>query len=131
MFKSTGLFSKSPSLPTWPPGTYSLVNARTNTAADLSGGDYKSIIGYSLHGGENQQWEFLPSGNGYAIRCIRTPHHIGQPIYMAVEGEVKEKALVVAITQRTEWTVEQTHEGLRSVISGSIRLPSIDDAGVF
>ncbi len=121
MFKSSGLLSTSSSRPTWTPGTYSLINARSNTAADLSGADYKSIIGYSLHGGENQQWEFVPSlGTGYMIRCISTPRHIGQPIYMSVEGEVRDKALVVATTKRTEWTVEQTNEGLRYVLLGHV-----------
>nr|VWO98269.1 CAMKK/META protein kinase [Ganoderma boninense] len=111
-----GIFGSSQSAsrpPAWTPGTYVLINARSNTAADLSGGDYKTIIGYSLHGGENQQWEFSPCGNGYAIRCMRTPGHIGKPIYMSIEGEARENAFVVATTRRTEWVVEQTHEGLR------------------
>ncbi|KAM5545838.1 hypothetical protein V8D89_000876 [Ganoderma adspersum] len=113
-FGSTGRsFSKSASPPKWTPGTYALINARSNTAADLSGGDYKTILGYSLHGGDNQQWEFTPMGTGYAIRCVRTPHHIGKPVYMSIEGETRERTLVVATTQRTEWMVEQTNEGLR------------------
>lgn len=34
---------------------YSLVNARSGTAVDLSGADSKSIIGYPSHSGKNQQ----------------------------------------------------------------------------
>lgn len=34
---------------------YALINLKGGTAADLSGGDNTSIIGYDYHGGENQQ----------------------------------------------------------------------------
>ncbi|KIP01456.1 carbohydrate-binding module family 13 protein, partial [Phlebiopsis gigantea 11061_1 CR5-6] len=49
------------------PGVYSLINARSGTAADLHGGDHRSLIGYTSHGGKNQQWKFEPLGDGYSI----------------------------------------------------------------
>ena len=88
-----------------------LLNARSKTAADLSGHDSKTLIGYQPHGAVNQQWEFLPSGNGYTIRCLHAPG--GHAIYMTVEGGAKENSVVVAAERRTEWNVEQTGEGLR------------------
>lgn len=45
----------------WKPGVYSLVNAKSGTSVDLSGGDGKSIIGFPSHGGKNQQVSFLPA----------------------------------------------------------------------
>lgn len=36
-------------------GVYSIVNAKSGTALDLSGADEKSIIGFPLHSGKNQQ----------------------------------------------------------------------------
>ena len=40
---------------------YALINYKGGTAADLSGGDNTSIIGYDYHGGENQQVRLPPS----------------------------------------------------------------------
>ncbi|KAM5545833.1 hypothetical protein V8D89_000871, partial [Ganoderma adspersum] len=97
--------------PTWTPGMYMLLNARSKTAADLSGHDSKTVIGYQPHGAANQQWEFVPSRNGYTIRCLHAPG--GHAIYMTVEGGAKENSVVVATERRTEWNVEQTGEGLR------------------
>ncbi|KAM5545466.1 hypothetical protein V8D89_000504 [Ganoderma adspersum] len=88
--------------PTWI-GTYILVNAHNSSAADLSARDNNSILGYPQHGAENQQWEFIPTGNGYAIRSVKVPYFNGQEVYMNVEGEVRETAAVVAKTHRTEW----------------------------
>ena len=36
-------------------GNYTIVNAKSGTALDLSGGDNRSIIGYNPHGQGNQQ----------------------------------------------------------------------------
>ena len=106
----------APSQATWTPGIYILFNARSKTAADLSGHDRKTVIAYEPHGNLNQQWEFAPSGNGYTIRCLDYPS--GHAIYLTVEGKAKENAVVVATAsgRRTEWNVEQTSEGLRYVI---------------
>ena len=92
-----------------------LLNARSNSAADLSGGDFKTVIGFQAHGQSNQQWEFCTKGNGYTIRSLRLPSG-----YLTVEGEAKENAVVVATAsgRRTERNVEQTSEGLRYVIFG-------------
>lgn len=90
-----------------------MLNARSKTAADLSANEYKTVIGYRPHGGVNQQWEFAPSGDGYTIRCLHSSG--GNAIYMTVEGNAKENAVVVATAsgRYTEWRVEQTNEGLR------------------
>ena len=37
------------------PGVYKVVNVKGGTAMDLSGGDNKSIIGFTVHGQGNQQ----------------------------------------------------------------------------
>jgi len=35
--------------------TYVLINGKSGTALDLSGSDNKSIVGWTKHGGTNQQ----------------------------------------------------------------------------
>lgn len=89
-----------------------LLNARSNSAADLSGGDFKTVIGFQAHGQSNQQWEFCIKGSGYTIRSLRLPSG-----YLTVEGEAKEDAVVVVAERRTEWRVVPTSEGLRYVAS--------------
>ncbi|TBU27445.1 ricin B lectin domain-containing protein [Dichomitus squalens] len=96
----------------WTPGTYVLLNARAGTAMDLHGYDYTSIIGYPMHGGPNQQWEFIPSGHGYVIRCVRSAK-AGHALYLTVEGGVRNNAPVVANAYPVTWSVEQTEDGIR------------------
>ncbi|OSC96458.1 carbohydrate-binding module family 13 protein [Trametes coccinea BRFM310] len=96
----------------WTPGTYVLLNARSGTAVDMSGADNKTLIGYPMHGGPNQQWEFLPSGHGYIIRCVRRSKD-GHPLYLTTDGGVHEHAAIVASPYPVSWNVEQTEEGIR------------------
>ena len=42
------------------PGVYLLTNGKCDSVLDLSGGDNKSIIGFPLHGFENQQVRYTP-----------------------------------------------------------------------
>ncbi|KAK7436186.1 hypothetical protein VKT23_019263 [Stygiomarasmius scandens] len=53
---------------------YTLINLQSNTAMDLSAGDWRSIIGWPSHSGSspgaNQQWEFEPLGPGWSLRCV-------------------------------------------------------------
>ncbi|KAI1793771.1 hypothetical protein LXA43DRAFT_1059765 [Ganoderma leucocontextum] len=95
------------------PGTcYVLLNARGGTAMDLSGADNTSIIGYPMHGGANQQWDFIPCGLGYAIRCVR-PSKDGNALYLTVDcGGVRDRAPIVAGVYPVAWTVEQTEQGI-------------------
>ena len=97
----------------WPAGTYCLINARRKAAFDLSGSDYKSIIGWSLTGGTNQQWTFIPKGSRYIIRCERK--HAGDTLYCSIEGNPRENVALVGLPSMhpTEWIVEQTSEGIR------------------
>ncbi|KAL7278227.1 hypothetical protein ACG7TL_008202 [Trametes sanguinea] len=61
----------------WTPGT--------GTAVDMSGADNKTLIGYPMHGGPNQQ----------------------------AHGGVHEHAAIVASPYPVSWNVEQTEEGIR------------------
>ncbi len=102
-------------LPMWTPGTYVLLNARGGTAMDLHGGDNTNVIGYPMHGAQNQQWEFIPSGHGYVIRSVRSSK-AGHALYLTVEGGVRNNAPVVASAYPVTWSVEQTEEGIRWVL---------------
>ncbi|KAI0354430.1 hypothetical protein OH77DRAFT_1426006 [Trametes cingulata] len=96
----------------WMPGTYVLLNARGGTAVDMSGADNKTLIGWPMHGGPNQQWEFIPSGHGYVIRCVRRSKE-GHPLYLTTEAGVGEHIAIVASTYPVSWNVEQTEDGIK------------------
>ncbi|KAH9915556.1 uncharacterized protein BXZ73DRAFT_54208 [Epithele typhae] len=96
----------------WAPGTYVLVNARGGTAVDLHGADDRTLIGFHKHGGENQQWEFIPCGRGYVIRCVRRAKD-GHALYLTTEGGVGEMKAVVASPYPVTWQVEQDGDAIR------------------
>ncbi|KZT08244.1 carbohydrate-binding module family 13 protein [Laetiporus sulphureus 93-53] len=89
------------------PGTYALLNARSGTALDLSGADRRSVLGYPSHMGENQQWEFLPNGKGYAIRSARMSLLGG--LFLTVEG-VYDGARIIGSPYPTSWDVHIDEE---------------------
>ncbi|KAI0755612.1 ricin B lectin domain-containing protein [Fomes fomentarius] len=96
----------------WTPGTYVLLNARSGTALDLSGADHRTVIGWPMHGGPNQQWEFIPTGHGYIVRCIRRSKE-GHSLYLSTEGGVKDGARIIASTYPVAWNIEPTDDGVR------------------
>lgn len=58
---SSGSGAGAPAGGEWAPGTYVLLNARSGTAVDMSGMDNKTLIGYPMHGGPNQQVRIIAS----------------------------------------------------------------------
>ncbi|KAJ8689298.1 hypothetical protein PTI98_013335 [Pleurotus ostreatus] len=82
------------------PGVYLLNNQKGGTAADLSGGDRRSLIGFPVHSGINQQWRFNPSGAGFSIQSVSDPD-----LYVSVEG-LYQNVPVVAIPFPVSWVVE-------------------------
>ncbi|KAF7426221.1 hypothetical protein PC9H_008588 [Pleurotus ostreatus] len=83
-----------------PGAKYKFVNAKANNVADLSGGDNKSIIGYSDHNGANQTWEALPGGNGWIFKNVAT----GQ--YLGINGLARDGTPVEGIHPPFEWHVK-------------------------
>ncbi|THU75253.1 hypothetical protein K435DRAFT_707453, partial [Dendrothele bispora CBS 962.96] len=59
--QSTPIFPK-------PNTYYVLINLQSGTAMDLSGADWRSVIGWPPHPEPNQQWEFEPIGAGWGLR---------------------------------------------------------------
>ncbi|KAH9017963.1 putative mannanase, partial [Lactarius hengduanensis] len=50
---------------------YKITNEQTKLALDLSGVNFRSIIGHVSHGGANQQWIIEQQVNGqYIIRSV-------------------------------------------------------------
>ncbi|KAM5545468.1 hypothetical protein V8D89_000506 [Ganoderma adspersum] len=79
---------------------------------DLSMGGNTGVAGYPLHGGPNQQWEFIRYGLGSVIRCIWTAAD-GPALYLTVEcGWVRDRAPVVTSLHPVAWNVEQTERGI-------------------
>ncbi|KAJ7437864.1 ricin B-like lectin [Mycena galericulata] len=58
-------------------GTYRILNAKAETAMDLSGGDNKSIIGYPYHNGENQHWTLTWTGDSWTFRSASSGLYLG------------------------------------------------------
>lgn len=92
------------------PGPYMLLNSRSGTALDLSGADRQTVIGYPPHGGENQQWDFIPSGNGYAIRSVWPSDKYDCGLYLTVQA-LQDHAPVIATPFPVSWDVRPVDEG--------------------
>ena len=85
---------------TFEAGVYIVRNAKSNTVIDLSGGDRKSLMGYSHHGMENQQWEFGPLGDGWCIRSLRNGG------YFTLEKGMHDGALLTTNSYPVAWAIE-------------------------
>ncbi|KAI0800061.1 hypothetical protein C8Q74DRAFT_1234061 [Fomes fomentarius] len=70
--------------------------------------DHKSVKGNSVTGQVNQQWTFIPFGNGtYAIQSM-LPSRAGGPLYLSMSGKV-----VVMSSIPIGWNVDDEEGGLR------------------
>ncbi|KAF8797635.1 ricin B-like lectin [Phlegmacium glaucopus] len=78
---------------------YIITNHKGGTVIDLSGADNKSIIGYTRHGGENQQWEPTQRDNGWIIKNVRSGHYLGY------EGQLSDGTKLVATEQPFVWHI--------------------------
>ncbi|KAJ7771160.1 ricin B-like lectin [Mycena maculata] len=54
-----------------------IINAKSGTAMDLSGGDNKYIIGYPYHDGTNQHWTLTWTGNSWTFRSESSGLYLG------------------------------------------------------
>ncbi|KAF8994268.1 hypothetical protein BDZ89DRAFT_1150152 [Hymenopellis radicata] len=77
--------------------TFVIRNAKSGTALDLKGDGH--VIGYSHHGGENQQWEVEQHSDGkWTFRNKRGGK------YLAVQGgEAGDNKVVIGQDQPYEW----------------------------
>ncbi|TFY75247.1 hypothetical protein EWM64_g8765, partial [Hericium alpestre] len=87
------------------PGVYTITDATWGTALDLSGGDNKSAIAFSVHEWDNQQWDFIPLGPGYAIRSV----HNGS--YLTMDGRLHDNVPLVTTPFPVSWEVEVYNGG--------------------
>ncbi|EIM84727.1 ricin B-like lectin [Stereum hirsutum FP-91666 SS1] len=106
---------------------YTLVNAMSGTALDLSGGDNTSIIGFNFHGGGNQKWMFEQTSQGpWTIRSLETGK------YLNIEGPPSDGAKVVAIDNPQNWDIwhdEQDGSVFRLFIPGTTFNIDMSDHG--
>jgi len=80
-------------------GTYQIVNVKSETTLDLSGGDNKSIIGYGWHNGDNQKWIFENNGS-WTIKSA------GSGQYLAVEGDPNRDGVpIIAASDPFQWDI--------------------------
>ncbi|MFE6064500.1 RICIN domain-containing protein [Streptomyces sp. NPDC056431] len=56
---------------------FSIVNAKSGTVMDLSATDGHSVIGWTHHGGENQQWRALQRDNHWFFKNVDTGLYLG------------------------------------------------------
>ncbi|KAI5118737.1 hypothetical protein M0805_000066 [Coniferiporia weirii] len=85
------------------PGTYKLVNVLGNNALDLSGGDNKSIIGFTEHGGGNQQWVVSAPDED----DNQTLQGATSGLYLAIEGPPQNYERLVASSYATKWAIRR------------------------
>ncbi|KAI8977794.1 hypothetical protein BD414DRAFT_383110, partial [Trametes punicea] len=83
-------------------GSYVLLNAASGTALDV---DTSGIVAAHLyHGEENQQWVFVNTGRGWAIRSSRLSQE-GKALYLSFKHRLRKDAPVVASTTPVSWYV--------------------------
>ncbi|KAI9431565.1 carbohydrate-binding module family 13 protein [Lactarius indigo] len=80
---------------------YKITNEQTRLVIDLSGADNRSILGYSYHGGGNQQWITDKQDNGqWTIRSV--DHHK----YLGVETTPRDGTQLVGLDRPQFWDIE-------------------------
>ncbi|KAH8993679.1 hypothetical protein EDB92DRAFT_1852700 [Lactarius akahatsu] len=80
---------------------YKITNEQTKLALDLHGINHKTIMGYHLHGGENQQWVIDEQVNGqWTIRSV------DQQKYLGVEKAPDNGTHLVGLDQPQFWDIE-------------------------
>ncbi|KAG5643460.1 hypothetical protein DXG03_000892 [Asterophora parasitica] len=101
--------------------TYRITNAKSGTVIDLSGEDFKSIIGYPNHNGTNQQWTLNWTGVGWTFRSVSSG------LYLAIDGSNTNGTRLVAVTTPFGWHIWHDEVDLstyRNVITPSdLRFP--------
>ncbi|KAF9072622.1 hypothetical protein BDP27DRAFT_1320294 [Rhodocollybia butyracea] len=65
--------------------------ANPSQVLDVSGQNRRSVLAYSFHGGQNQQWEVMPNGAGFAIRSVLN----GAFISLDIDNDKKIREVVV------------------------------------
>eukprot|EP00914_Ancora_sagittata_P003803 GHVO01008196.1.p1 GENE.GHVO01008196.1~~GHVO01008196.1.p1 ORF type:complete len:141 (+),score=5.18 GHVO01008196.1:27-449(+) len=107
--------------------TYTIVNAKSRTAIDLSGGDGKSIIGFDYHGQGNQQWRFEQRGDArWVIRSVSSGKSLD------FEGEAHDGAPVIATSSEREWDIwpeQSVQDGFRIFVPGTKQNIDLSDHG--
>ncbi|TFK85302.1 hypothetical protein K466DRAFT_601285 [Polyporus arcularius HHB13444] len=94
----------------WAPshGPYALRNLHGRTRLDLNTAERRLIACYSDgHREPNRKWEFVPYGDGHAIRCCYQED--GQALYLSVEGPPAKWARIVASSQPVGWHIEHAY----------------------
>ncbi|KAI9448744.1 hypothetical protein BJY52DRAFT_1156294 [Lactarius psammicola] len=80
---------------------YKITNEQTKLVIDLSGVNFKSVIGYNFHGGENQQWITERQANGqWTIRSVEPSKYLG------VETTPDNGTRLVGLDRPQFWDIE-------------------------
>jgi hypothetical protein len=90
-------------------GTYKLTNVKSGVGMDLSEGDGQSVIAFSPHGGDNQQWVFEEVDGGYY-----TIRNVGLGKYLTFPDEACDGKQVIATNGPRPWEVRVGHEGVNT-----------------
>ncbi|KAF8641645.1 hypothetical protein AX16_009871 [Volvariella volvacea WC 439] len=83
---------------------YILVNRKSGTVLDLSGGDGVSILGWSGHGGDNQKWEAIYSYDD--SNPVWNFRNVANGRYLGVEGELRDGLRVQGVDWEYQWVLE-------------------------
>ncbi|KAF8257422.1 ricin B lectin domain-containing protein [Lactarius quietus] len=85
---------------------YKITNEQAQLVVDLSGADSKSIIGWTSHGGENQQWITEEQYDGqWTIRSVALQK------YIALANTPKDGTALVALDEPQLWDIKIVDNG--------------------
>jgi len=79
--------------------TFTITNAKAGSAIDLSAADNRSIIGFPLHGGTNQQWTTEWTSIGWTFRSRASG------LYIGLNGSPSDGSRLVAVTAPVGWHI--------------------------
>ncbi|CAE6467040.1 unnamed protein product [Rhizoctonia solani] len=95
------------------PGKWVLINVKYahglahKASLALSEGDHQSLIASLLHGGGNQQWDFMPTGSGtYYIKNASSSK------FIAFSGDANDGRQVITTSGPRAWEVRVGYEGI-------------------
>jgi len=110
--------------------TYFIINKKSGTAFDLSGADQRSVIGFTLHRGDNQKWKFQEQDGEWTIQN----RYNGKYLDVDIPNVDNDGVRVIAVDNHgnpRKWTVvpDESGDGWRIFYPGTRQNVDLSDNG--
>ncbi|KDR71606.1 hypothetical protein GALMADRAFT_143860 [Galerina marginata CBS 339.88] len=105
---------------------YIIANKKGKTVVDLNTVDGTTVIGWSCHGGQNQQWETIQAEGGWHIR------NVGNGKYLRFEGNVCDGRQAIATLDPFLWHLwpdSEDQNGIRVCVPNTPQNLDLSDDG--